>query len=559
MVEAKSFETWARPQLQNVADSKWHVFMANYLFVTAPDRAGKQRKQQYGEACKRCEKAFELDPSRWDVQILRSQLLSRMHEHGATLRVLEGLRDTMTLGQDENYDKAYWKTVVPGMGDCHVNLKAYVEAASWFMQSYQFHMKNDEISEAIEDVTCKLLKAYHEQDEPEKAWKVIHTLDSRFKNNKSWLSIMLENPASDLHEHLILLARDHEMYTVVDTYYDKTIKGTGEEAKKSGARHFLEYTKGRLHVYRGPSETKNLVLPRWETIASHLRDQHSEWSWWTRRQLIQEYTKVWFSLSQLAVEQYGQQQELDKLSKLSEINSDLNTYSVYREAKLALARFLSTHGKLEEAREVLKPLIKKALEQARTVDEAQDGYERLALILPVINDDVNALAAWCAMSPLPIEEDDGPEDGKTSPTTGSIPNGGTEPSATAGATENGHSSDEDDSHDKSAEDGKDSNEFPGSMAFFCDGGCGRRWDYADDIWACRDCLCVQLDTGCLEKLRRGELPITICHPKHDHLHVPPLDEHAWKGISPTDLKVGSEIMSRDAWLTTLEEAWGIEK
>lgn len=560
MMEAKSFEAWARPQLQNVVDAKWHFFMANYLFFTAPGREGKQRKRHYREACERCEKSFELDPSRWAVQILRSQILSELQDYEACIHILDALRETITLGQDKDYDKAYWKTIVPGMGDCHVNLKAHAKAASWFAQSYQFHMENDEVSDATEDVTCKLLKAYIEQCEPEKAWEIVRTLDARLKNNKSWLSSMLENPGSDLHEHLLLLARDHETYTIVDTYYDKTIKGTDEEAKKSGARHFLEYTKGRLHIYCGPRDTRKLVLSRWEAIASHLRNHDNDWGWWTRRQLIQEYTKAWYVLSsQPAFELHEQQEEINKLSKLSEINNDLNTYSLYREAKLALARFLTTHGKLEEAREVLKPLITKALEQARTVDEADDGYERLALILPTINDDVNALAAWSTMLPSPVKEDDGPDEGVTSPAIDNTPNGGTEPPATAGATEHDPPSNKDDSLDESAEDKKDSDELTGNAGFLCDGRCGRRWSYADDISVCRDCLCVQLDTGCLEKLKLGELPITICHPEHEHLHVPPFDERAWKKSSSSDLKVGSETMSRDAWLAMLEQEWGIKK
>jgi hypothetical protein len=82
----------------------------------------------------------------------------------------------------------------------------------------------------------------------------------------------LENPMSDLHQHLILLTRDYEAYTVVDTYYDKRIKSADEEARESGARHFLEFTKGRVHIYCRPSDTRKLVLPRWEAIASHLRD-----------------------------------------------------------------------------------------------------------------------------------------------------------------------------------------------------------------------------------------------------------------------------------------------
>jgi hypothetical protein len=203
----------------------------------------------------------------------------------------------MSLGQDKEYDKAYWKTVVPGMGDCHVNLKAYSEAASWYMSSYQYHLKNDDFSDATEDMACKLLKAHREQGEPQRAWDIIRTLDARLKNNKSWLSIILENPRSELHELLILLAYDSDSYKIVDAYYDKTIKATDEEAKKSGARHFLEYTKGRLHVYCGPNDTRSLVLSRWETIASHLRDHDTDYNWRTRMELIQEYTKAWMSLS----------------------------------------------------------------------------------------------------------------------------------------------------------------------------------------------------------------------------------------------------------------------
>jgi hypothetical protein len=195
--------------------------------------------------------------------------------------------------------------------------------------------------------------------------------------------------------------------------------------------------------------------------------------------------------SQSTAEQYDKQ-EINKLSKLSEINSDLNAYSVYYEAKLSLARFLSTNDQLEDARAVLKPFIQKALEQARKPDNAQD-------------------------------------------------------------------SDEDDSTGRPDEDEKDSDNHTRGIALFCDGDCGRSWDYADDIWVCRDCLCVQLDTGCLEKLRRIELPITICNPKHEHLHVLSFDKHAWKGISSADLIVGSEVMSRDAWLSMLEQEWCIEK
>jgi hypothetical protein len=233
----------------------------------------------------------------------------------------------------------------------------------------------------------------------------------------------------------------------------------------------------------------------------------------------------------------------------------LNTYNVYREAKLALARFLYTHDRLDEARESLKPLVKKALEQARTADEAQDGYERLALIFPMVNDNVNALAAWSALSPLRAKEGRHTQHGNTSP----INNGTAEHAAIAGATKNDEALDKDNSHDESAEVDQDSDDLTSSLGLGCDGRCGRRWDYADDLWVCRDCLRVQLDPECFEKLRRSELPITICHPKHEYLHVPPFNLNAWKAMNPADLQVGSEVVSRDAWLSMLEQEWGIEK
>jgi hypothetical protein len=46
---------------------------------------------------------------------------------------------------------------------------------------------------------------------------------------------------------------------------------------------------------------------------------------------------------------------------------------------------------------------------------------------------------------------------------------------------------------------------------------------------------------------------------HPNLHVLSFDESIWKGISSADLKDGSEVMSRDAWLTMLEQERGVEK
>ncbi|RDW72310.1 uncharacterized protein DSM5745_07482 [Aspergillus mulundensis] len=57
----------------------------------------------------------------------------------------------------------------------------------------------------------------------------------------------------------------------------------------------------------------------------------------------------------------------------------------------------------------------------------------------------------------------------------------------------------------------------------CDGGCGRYWQDASEMWWCKDCINLTFDKECFEQLRGGTLPLKVCDKDHAFLEVPRLD------------------------------------
>ncbi|KAL4906693.1 hypothetical protein BDW74DRAFT_136595 [Aspergillus multicolor] len=63
----------------------------------------------------------------------------------------------------------------------------------------------------------------------------------------------------------------------------------------------------------------------------------------------------------------------------------------------------------------------------------------------------------------------------------------------------------------------------------CDGGCGRYWQDASEMWWCKDCINLTFDRECFEQLRAGTLPLKICGKDHAFLEVPRLAGHSMNG------------------------------
>lgn len=65
----------------------------------------------------------------------------------------------------------------------------------------------------------------------------------------------------------------------------------------------------------------------------------------------------------------------------------------------------------------------------------------------------------------------------------------------------------------------------------CDGDCGESWNFGDAMWWCRDCVNVNFNGACYQKLCRGEFNFTACHRGHEFFYMK-VDEEMAKGEDP---------------------------
>ncbi|KAK2880197.1 hypothetical protein FQN49_000471 [Arthroderma sp. PD_2] len=113
--------------------------------------------------------------------------------------------------------------------------------------------------------------------------------------------------------------------------------------------------------------------------------------------------------------------------------------------------------------------------------------------------------------------------------------------------------------DEEEEEEEEEVEVAGPIELSCDGDCGTEWTYANDFYACRDCLDVQFCPPCHESLKAGTLDVKVCGTKHQFLHVPPWDAEAAEAVPKGSVRVGEEIILITDWVKRFRAQWGIKE
>ena len=273
------------------------------------------------------------------------------------------------------------------------------------------------------------------------------------------------------------------------------------------------------------------------------------------------------------------QTTLKKLSDLTfdetaERDDSVNT-------NLLMARYESVRGDQESAMKLTRGIVKIGLDLLSDEDPDNDwqGYQRLATVLTYYGDDDNALAAWSLLGPIEEEEDDAADE-QTEPKEDGLPiiNGETAnvtvELTTKGETAAVHiepitngeaakANDAETTEDKTTttEEQEDSNEPTGPLCYSCDGGCEPTtiWTYASNMYACKDCLDVMFDENCLNLLREGKLPINVCNPNHEFLHVPKWDPKEAEKRGKDHVRLRGEAVPVADWLNQLRKTWGFDQ
>jgi tetratricopeptide (TPR) repeat protein len=213
-----------------------------------------------------------------------------------------------------------------------------------------------------------------------------------------------------------------------------------------------------------------------------------------------------------------------------------------------LGRYYSRIGDVERAREQLRPDLEVGIKLLSDDDQENDyqGYQKLADAFMYFGDDANSIAAWSLIQPTK---------GLNVYRSLSMPVPGmTRSPSPADDTSTGEPSNAD-----PADASRLTRKLAGPLWFSCDGRCGKMWTYSDDAFVCRECIDVQFDAPCLEKLQRGELGRDICDKNHKFLHVPAWTLESANRAEAKKVLVGDKVLDVDEWLESIKKEWGLEE
>ena len=556
------------------------------------------------QAEQRCRHALTLDPTNWRASYYLAHVVPSNSE------AIDILNDIIArLKTDER-----WMSKLN-------NVREYAEMLFDRGQRYwdaeQFGPAIESFTESVKvDNACfKRILTIIEQYYDRRLWKYILELlktiqagavsdtitGSRERKDNSHLSRMLVDLASEEAFHSIILqtAVETGQFDFIETVYEDAIKLSAQMEAYTSLFYIRYHYANEIFQQDGTdSEERAIVL--WETALKEDLPRSFLDIDYVLPSLTLKLAPTYLSRARSAEPNSDLAREyLHRIASITPDDGSASSASasqsnVILPAKLYLARYYVVTGNKEKAKQIVRSVVKLALEMLSDDDADNDylAYWRLLLVFLPLDDDANALAA-VAMAALAsraaafanvnagsgpgismplIDEPTRTTNGKdhnskkerkeqsprsrsavnaaspsislqTGPGTPETRRPGTpnslprtpelKPVSLADSHSHSHSLSEPASAPASAkgDDEDDSGEDLGSVPVFaiCDGGCGRYWQGASEMWWCKDCINLTFDKECFEQLRSGTLPLKVCDRSHAFLEVPKYDSHGPDG------------------------------
>ena len=469
--------------------------------------------------------------------------------------------------------------------------------------------------------TEKLVNIWHRQKKFEESLELLTSLnrgDNGYVGTRLGAIVSANALDSDFQLHLRALGDNLKAFESLDQAYDSALEITDED--DLNAILALRVSQGWLTWICGHStEAQDRAFDIWEARVIDWivpDDVDESWSIYQARsgaarkmpRLLLERVK------QLGPSTPSAVPYVERLETAAQWDESV-IRGPNKSPKLSLARCYHLANDDSHAKEVLADRMKSIFQDWDEDPGSWWQHILLAHTLTVIDDDVNALAAWQLLAPSlspPKTQADGSDDkqakdgdkseedingsdtdeangssqedseeedsDKESQATGGAKasEGSDKVSEAVDADDEVHEEDDDqnsvsqeaqsdDSHgnEESAAPNDTTGEvtsgLKGWLHSFCD-GCGIGWTYVDDIYVCKDCLDVQLEPNCHEKLLNGDLDPTICSKDHDFLYIPPFNQENWRLLVKDDMMVvGDKIMPRKEWLNDIRKQWSVER
>ncbi|WEW55846.1 hypothetical protein PRK78_001279 [Emydomyces testavorans] len=580
-------EKWAMKELDvTEQDSLWAVQMAITL----------RHYGFYEQAIERSTISKNLEASNWRAQFCLAQTHALQGEYKPALEVLAEVIEMFRKDEKlmEQWCSVFYEDILYYLGEWNVELHEY-EAAMEAFREIQAHDPDSYEPVLRIILILEAKEAYVE---------IIERLQSMGNEvNEEGLTRLVamahQYADSRLYHQTITKAgrAAHKLETIKETYQIAVEAAKSSESRLT-ALTALRYWYALSLYYDYPDhDAHEEAIAVWEqNVASIPRISNQTISnvrWSTVAKLasvyLQEAKEAGFNTN--VAETY--RNKLIFLSSSNRAASD-DDYYLHIDAKLMLARFYHLMGDKQKAIETLRGHIKLALDILDDDDETNDwqGFKRLSVCLSHVDDDVNALAAWSLLGPIldnPQDDSDEDEDEEVASESEKselgAPNGNVEEKdkETSSQTHAGEDEDDDEEEEETSEhvDGdalasalheasankpspsntslnRDSSGLQGHLHFVCDGACGREWFYADDTYACKDCLDVQFGSECYEKLKAGTLEQKVCSKDHSFLYVPRWDSEAAEKVPEGHVRVGDDVIPIQSWLVKIRKEYGFD-
>ncbi|KAL5003715.1 hypothetical protein BDV10DRAFT_2038 [Aspergillus recurvatus] len=586
-------EAWSLTLPNCKKDSLWEVQVAAVLHDYHFPLQAEQR----------CRHALTIDPSNWRASYYLAHVTSSNSE------AIDILNDIIArLGTDEKWmaERNHVWTYAEMLfdrGQRYWDVEQFDQAIGSFTESVK-------VNNACFKRILTIIEQYYDRRLWENILELLKTIQagadsdsasgSGEKKDKPNLSRMLVDLASEETFHNIILqtAVETGQFSFIETVYEDAIKlSTQVEAYTS--LYYIRYHYANEIFQQDGADSEERAIALWETAL--------------KEDLPRSFLDIDYVLPSLTVKlaptylSRARSAEPDSevareyLHRIASITPDEGSASsastsqsnVILPAKLYLARYYVVTGNKKKAKQVVRSVVKLALEMLSDDDADNDylAYWRLLLVFLPLDDDTNALAA-VAMAALAsraafanvnagagpgistplIDEPRKMTNGKdhnskkerkeqsprsrpainTPSPSISLQTGPGTPETRRPSTPNSlprtpelrpvsladphsHSLSEPASAPASAkgDEEDDEGEDPdlGPVFAICDGGCGRYWQGASEMWWCKDCINLTFDKDCFEQLRSGTLPLKVCDRDHAFLGVPKYDNHGsdWDG------------------------------
>lgn len=599
-------EEWARKAVAQSEEGKWQACLAETFYNI----------ECFADSVTRFRAALETMPTDWKLSLGLAQALGKNDEFKEAVETLEKLiEDNQALiATDDDFKAEYWDSMLLLIGDWNIQLKDFAAAELTYKKLLKEGLTKDTFEAFARKAVLLISLALNEQSKYQETMDLLTSLEQHTDPEAgNWLSVLLQFYAGtdDLHDRIFEAAHNSNQLNAVTEKYRQAVENIHTDKTKIGMYLHLRYWLAALMWSHQSREEKEAALDMWEDIMNIELPEGTDDDYmvsWARSLTAPRFARTLLDSAKQAgltmplnpaAEAYAM-----RLEKLTHGDPDYVRGS-WDDVRISLGRLHHLAGDEVRAKSIVREIMKTGLQSAaeHTSVSLMSGMYRVAVVLQALDDDDNAIAAWRYFTPKVADASDDEESvegtaeddddneandpekadndqaaaskdekedareeqavaGAERPETRRIeiiqPSKTEEPKpidSTGTEQTNDHPTP---SEAKPAEAEKEEAPLSGVLSSHCDGHCGVNWTYVDNIYACKDCLDVQLEPNCYAKLQNGTLDPKVCDKSHSHIYIPPFDRQKWEELGDDEMWVGENVVKIKDWIEEIKKQWQID-